>query len=294
MKSMTGYGRGEQDTDGHVFTVELKTVNHRYLEPSVRMSRGMNTLEQTVRTMLKEHLSRGKVDVFVNYQNHSDNQGTVWVNEPRMRAYLESLRASAAELGVEDDLKLSQLAMLPDVLSAEAEKEDMDFLRPILEAALLKALEQLDDMRRKEGENLKADLKVKLSEMETEVAEVEKRAPLVVENYKQKLYERIEANLDRDKVPALDEGRLESEITIFSDRCCIDEEITRLKSHLKQYRALIEKEEPLGRQLDFLTQELNREANTISSKANDLEITKHALNMKNIIEKIREQVQNIE
>lgn len=294
MKSMTGFGRGEKEVQGHVFTVEVKTVNHRYLESSIRLSRKLGALESKVRSVLKEKIVRGKADVYINYANHSQEQGKVWINEAKLEEYVKVLREQAARQGLEDDLKLSHVLQLPEVMESEEAGLDLEALEPILTEALLEALSELSSMREKEGANLKKDFIGKLDELEALVAKVQERAPLVVAEYKEKLYTRIQEYLDKGKLPELDEGRLEMEITMFADRCCIDEELTRLQSHIRQYRQTIEKEEPIGRQLDFLTQELNREANTIASKSNDLTITQQALAMKNVIEKLREQIQNIE
>ena len=294
MKSMTGFGRGEKEVQGHVFTVEVKTVNHRYLESSIRLSRKLNALESKVRSVLKEKISRGKTDVFINYANHSQQQGSVWINDVKLAEYLKVLREQAQNYGLEDDLKLSHVLQLPEVMETEENQTNLEELEPILVGALTEALDQLSIMREKEGENLKKDFQEKLSELEALVAQIQERAPLVVQEYKEKLYNRIQEHLDKHKVPEFDEGRLEVEITMFADRCCIDEELTRLGSHIRQYRQTLEKKEPIGRQLDFLTQELNRETNTSASKSNDLTITQCALNMKNVIEKIREQIQNIE
>lgn len=294
MKSMTGFGRGEKEVQGHVFTVEIKTVNHRYLESSIRISRKLNALEGKVRAALKDTISRGKTDVYINYANHSDEQGSVWINEARLTEYLQVLREQAKVHGLEDDLKLSHVLQLPEVMETEEPQTDLDMLEPVLMEALQEALQQLSTMREKEGQILKADFLAKLEELEALVGQVERQAPLVVQGYKEKLYSRIQEHLDKNKIPEPEEGRLEVEITLFADRCCIDEELTRLRSHIRQYRQTLEKKEPIGRQLDFLTQELNRETNTIASKSNDLTITQTALTMKNVIEKMREQIQNIE
>lgn len=294
MNSMTGFGRGEKEVQGHVFTVEVKTVNHRYLESSIRISRKLSALEGKVRSAVKDKISRGKTDVFINYANHSQQQGSVWINEAKLTEYLQVLREKAAQHGLEDDLKLSHVLQLPEVMETQESETDLETLEPILMDALQEALQQLNAMRLREGENLKQDFQTKLGELEALVKQIQERAPLVVQEYKEKLYGRIEEYLDAAKTKELDEGRLEVEITMFADRCCIDEELTRLVSHIRQYRQTLEKQEPIGRQLDFLTQELNREANTIASKSNDLTITQLALAMKNVIEKIREQIQNIE
>ena len=294
MNSMTGFGRGEAEKNGFSFTVELKSVNHRYLESSIRIHHSLSVLEADIRRVLKERLSRGKVDVFVSYQNHSDAQGQIWLNRSNLEGYLKALEEAADAYHLENDLKLSSVLSLPEVLEVDKASWDPEELRPILLDALSQALDGLIRMREEEGQNLRKDFGQKLDELEVCVREVEKRAPEVVKSYQEKLYQRMQEYLDETKVPKIDEGRLETEVTIFADRCCIDEEITRLKSHISQYRKIILSGEPVGRKLDFLTQELNREANTIASKSNDLTVTQTALQMKNLIEKIREQVQNIE
>ncbi|MBO6158633.1 MAG: YicC family protein [Firmicutes bacterium] len=294
MYSMTGFGRGECEKEGHSFSVEVKSVNHRYLETGVRIPHRLGALEQEVRSMVKKKLARGKVDVFVSYTNHSNDQGKIWLGEGRLEEYLSALRACGAKYGLEDDLKLSHILSLPDVISSEDNQTDLEMLQPVLMEALTQALGGLVAMREKEGENLKKDLAGKLDELSCLREKIAERAPLVVELYREKLHEKLRDYLDPSITPSLDEGRLETEIAIFADRCAIDEELTRLESHITQYRKLIEKNEPVGRQLDFLTQELNRETNTIASKSSDLQITQAALAMKNVIEKIREQVQNIE
>lgn len=294
MKSMTGFGRGEREENGKTFTVEIKTVNSRFLENNIRMPHMFNALENDVRKVVKERVSRGKADLSIRYINHSDEQGSVWVNKAKLAEYVQAFREAGSEQGLTDDLTLSVIMNLPGVIENEMAEEDMEEIRPLLLKALEISLDDLDAMRLREGEILKDDFKAKLDELEAHVNAIEVQAPTVVSDYKTKLYERMEKFLDKEKMPSLDDGRLESEVTIFADRCCIDEEITRLHSHIRQYRQIIEKKEPIGRQLDFLTQELNRESNTIASKSNDIEITRHALAMKNIVEKIREQIQNIE
>ncbi len=294
MKSMTGFGRGEWEENGHQFTVEIKTVNHRYLECSIRMPHELNALEANVRQKIKEAISRGKTDVSIRYRNHSEEQGNIWINEVILKQYVEALKNSADELGLENDLKLSNIVTLPGIFETEADKKDLEVIYPMMEKALCLALDDLNRMRQREGDALQADFGLKLDELEENVVKITELAPTVVAGYKEKLYARIQEHLDKSKLPQLDDGRLEVEVTMFSDRCCIDEEITRLLSHIRQYRQIIAKQEPVGRQLDFLTQELNRESNTIASKSNDLTITRHALAMKNIIEKLREQIQNIE
>ena len=294
MNSMTGFGRGEAQKDGYSFTVEIKSVNHRYLENSIRIHHSLSVLEADIRRVLKERLSRGKVDVYVSYANHSDTQGQIWLNRPNLEGYLKALREAGDSYGLENDLTLSSVISLPEVLEVDQAAWDPEEMRPILMEALEEALTGLIRMREEEGQNLKRDFEEKLSELSECVEAVAARAPEVVKSYQEKLYQRMQEYVDPTKVPQLDEGRLETEVTIFADRCCIDEEITRLRSHIAQYRKILASKEAAGRKLDFLTQELNRETNTIASKSNDLAVTQAALQMKNIIEKIREQVQNIE
>lgn len=294
MRSMTGFGRGEKEANGHQFTIEIKTVNSRYLETNLRIPHQFNALEASVRAIMKERIARGKADVSIRYVNHSDDQGSIWVNTIKMGEYVKALSEAAEQFGLENDLKMSNLVNLPGVVESEAADEDLETIAPVLKDALNEAIDNLNAMRLKEGEILKEDFALKLTELEDHVIAVEQMAPTVVSGYKEKLYARMDEYLDKAKLQQIDTARLEQEVTIFSDKCCIDEELTRLHSHIRQYREIIEKKEPIGRQLDFLTQELNRECNTIASKSNDLEITRHALAMKNIVEKIREQIQNIE
>lgn len=294
MRSMTGFGRGEKEANGHQFMIEIKTVNSRYLETNLRIPHQFNALEASVRAIMKERIARGKADVSIRYVNHSDDQGSIWVNTIKMGEYVKALSEAAEQFGLENDLKMSNLVNLPGVVESEAADEDLETIAPVLKDALNEAIDNLNAMRLKEGEILKEDFALKLTELEDHVIAVEQMAPTVVSGYKEKLYARMDEYLDKAKLQQIDTARLEQEVTIFSDKCCIDEELTRLHSHIRQYREIIEKKEPIGRQLDFLTQELNRECNTIASKSNDLEITRHALAMKNIVEKIREQIQNIE
>lgn len=291
---MTGFGRGEREQSGHQFTIEIKTVNHRYLESNLRMPHQFNALESKVRSSVKERVARGKADISIRYTNHSDEQGSVWVNTAKMEEYVKALSEAAEKFGLENDLKMSNIVSLPGVVESETAEEDLEVIEPVLIGALMDAIDDLDVMRLREGETLKEDFHSKLNELEDHVIKVEAIAPNVVEGYKTRLYARMDEYLDKAKLQQIDTARLEQEVTIFSDKCCIDEELTRLHSHIRQYREIIEKTEPVGRQLDFLTQELNRECNTIASKSNDLEITRHALAMKNVVEKIREQIQNIE
>ncbi len=294
MKSMTGYGRGEAVSGGRIFTVEIKTVNHRFFEPSVRMPRKLMALEATLRQALKERIVRGKTDVFVTYENHSDEQGEVWLNSARLGEYIMALREEGARYGLSDDLSVSSILRIPDVLETEELQEDEELLTSLLLEACTKALDALDVMREKEGENLRRDILDKIASLEQARSRIAERAPFVVSDYRERLRARMEELMAPEVWRSLDATRLAQEVTLFSDKCCIDEELTRLSSHFAQFRQILSQKEPAGKKLDFLTQELNRETNTIASKSNDLDITREALAMKNEIEKIREQIQNLE
>ncbi len=294
MKSMTGFGRGQASAEGRTMTVDIKTVNHRYFEPSIRLPRKLMALESLLRDALKERIVRGKTDVFVNYENHSDEQGEVWLNSARLGEYVKALRLEGERFGLSDDLTLSSVLRIPDVLETGELREDEEALGSLLLEAAGKALDALDAMREKEGEHLKSDILAKIALLEESRARIAERAPFVVSDYRERLNARIEELLSPDTAKSLDPTRLAQEVTLFSDKCCIDEELTRLASHFTQFKSILSQKEPAGKKLDFLTQELNRETNTIASKSNDLTITREALAMKNEIEKIREQIQNLE
>lgn len=291
MKSMTGFGRGEAVTDGYHMIVEIKTVNHRYFEPNIRMSRKLAPFEADMRHLLNETISRGKTDVYITYENLSDEQGQVVVNKVLLKNYVDSMREAGAELSLKDSLSVGDILRFPEVLTLQAAQEDEDLLWGVLKEATVGALQNLDAMRTREGGHLKQDLLEKIANLEACRAQLVEAAPTVVAYFKERLHNRLDELVEKG---TLDPGRLEAEITAFSDKCCIDEELTRLESHFLQFRQTMEMGEPVGRKLDFLTQELNRETNTIASKANALAISKIALTMKNEIEKIREQIQNIE
>jgi len=291
MLSMTGFGRCEWEQDGRRITVELKTVNNRYLDMNLRMPKGLSAQEEILRSRIKDRLARGHVDGFVTYQNLRQDAKTVTVDMPLAMGYLKAADEVAA-LGLEKRISALDILRLPDMVTVTQPEEDADALNALVLAATDRALDQLIAMRAKEGENLKRDLLEKLAAVEGFVARIKERAPLVVEDYRSRLTQRVKELLDGQTV--LDEGRLANEVAIFSDRCSIAEELARLDSHIAQAHSLLEEKEPVGRKLDFLVQEFNREANTICSKSNDLTITQAGLALKNEIEKIREQVQNVE
>lgn len=291
MYSMTGYGRGEYRQGGIELTAEVKTVNNRYLDVSVKCPRIFSGYEDFIRKNVREKLTRGHADVFISYTDKRDKVKSLYVDEAAARAYVgaaKKLKSLFPEL--EDDFTLTNVLRQPDVLREEENAGADEELIAALGNALSAALDNLNEMRAKEGEKLKKDMLSRVDFIEQCVGKIAKRAPVVVTNYRSKLEEKVKSYLDGLSV---DEGRLLTEVAIFTDKANIDEELTRLGSHIGQFRTICG-EKLVGRKLDFLVQEFNRETNTICSKSNDIEITGLGLDMKNEIEKIREQVQNIE
>ena len=290
IKSMTGFGRYEYQTGSKKFTVELKGVNHRYLDVNIRMPKKFNFFETAIRTLLKQYALRGKVDIFITYEDNSESQAALKYNETLAAEYMRYFKKMEESFGIDNDIRVSTLAHCPEVLTMEEKPDDEDALWSGLQMALEGAFAQFVETRTTEGENLKKDILNKLSGMETLVGHVEERSPQIVEEYRKKLEDKIHELLD---VP-VDENRMAAEVILYADKICTDEETVRLKSHISHMRDTLEETEGIGRKLDFIAQEMNREANTILSKANDLEVSNYAIGLKTEIEKIREQIQNIE
>lgn len=291
MYSMTGYGKGSASGDGREVTVELKSVNHRYLDVGMRLPRHLSFLEDGIRSLLSARLSRGHIDVFVNYRNLRSDARTVEIDVPLLFAFVSSAKQANETLQLTDDLTLSTALRLPDVSNVREADEDSEAVLALTQSALSAAIDALLGMRLSEGERLKVYLSNCADTVLALTEEISKRAPLVVSEYKTKLDERIQTLLGQVEV---DRTRLATEVALFADKASIDEEITRLHSHITEFRSLLNACEPSGRKLDFVVQEMNREFNTIGSKANDGELTSLVLSGKAEIEKIREQVQNIE
>ncbi len=291
MLSMTGYGRGEYKQGGIEICVEVKTVNNRYLDVSVKSPRIFIACEDIIRSAVREKLTRGHADVFITLSDKRERPRTIHLDEATAKAYAASARR-IRELfpDAENDFSVSAILRFPDVIRTEDGSFADDELLSALTAALGIALDRLNGMRETEGRKLEADMLSRMKTIEEQVASIEKLAPLVAENYRTKLEAKMKKLLEGVEV---DEGRLLTEVALFSDKSNIDEELTRLHSHISQFREIC-KEKLVGRKLDFLVQEFNRETNTVCSKSNDVEITRVALAMKNEIEKIREQVQNVE
>ena len=291
ISSMTGFGRATVASDGREITIELKSVNHRYLDLAFRMPRHIGFIEDVLRQLLSEQLSRGHVDIYVNYRNTRMDARTVVIDEALMGAYLTAARKAAAQYELKDDISLSTAMRFPDVTDVIEAEEDRDAVAALAREAALRAVTALKRMRAGEGERLCNDLLNRVTTVESIAAKIDTRAPLVVEEYRTKLSERIESMLGGVEV---DRTRLATEVALFADKASINEELVRLASHVTEMRNVLGSDEAAGRRLDFVVQEMNREFNTIGSKANDAEITNLVIAGKGEIEKIREQVQNIE
>jgi uncharacterized protein (TIGR00255 family) len=291
IKSMTGFGRAEVTENNRKFTVELKSVNHRYLEMSVKMPKALGFFESSVRQELKNYISRGKVDVFVTYENMGETNSKVRYNRELAKEYLDYLKEMAEDFGLENDVRVSTLSRYPDVFEMEEGETDEEELWAGLKKAVDEAAEMFVQSRIREGENLKADLIGKLDGMLEIVDFVEERSPQIVTEYREKIEKRVREILGDTSV---DEGRLLTEVTVFADKICVDEEIVRLRSHIDAMKKELNAGGSIGRKLDFLAQEMNREANTTLSKTTDLEISNRGIELKTEIEKVREQIQNVE
>lgn len=291
IKSMTGFGRGSAQQEGKEFTVEIKTVNHRYVDIFVKYPRQLSFLEDKVREVVGKSLSRGKIDVYISFEDKGEDSKTVLLDEALAKAYISAIGLLKEKFELSDDASVSLISRFPDVLRVEKVEADEEKLWALLKTALESALESLIAMRIKEGDELKNSLLEKADFIESVLKLISQRSPEVVREYKAKLESRIKEIMEQQVV---DENRLAMEVAIFADRCSIDEEIVRLGSHISQLRDTLNAKQPVGRKLDFLVQEMNREINTIGSKANDLVITKNVIDLKSEIEKIREQIQNIE
>ena len=291
IKSMTGFGRCELSNEKRKITVELKSVNHRYLDVNIRMPKKLNFFESAIRTLLKENMQRGKVDMFISYEDYSEQTLAVKYNATIAKEYLTYLQQMADEFNLENDIRVSSLSRYPEVLTMEEQSADEDELWSDLSQAIREACTQFVATRTTEGEHLKQDLVEKLHHMRDNVDKVEQRAPQIIAEYRSKLMEKVNELLGDTQI---DEARLSTEIVLFADKICTDEETVRLKSHITSMLNALERSEGIGRKLDFIAQEMNREANTILSKSNDLETSDIAIELKTEIEKVREQIQNIE
>lgn len=290
IKSMTGFGRGKYENDGRAYTVDIKSVNHKYSDINVRIPRLLNSVEDKIRKRISEVISRGKIDVFITFENYSSKGTNIKINKELAKEYLSELKDLSEETGLEFNVNLIDVSKLPEILKIEDEENDELIANEVM-IALDDALEKFVSMREFEGQKLVEDLENRVHLIEGKVEEITKYSSTLVQDYMEKLENRVNELL---KPGVVDESRLAQEIVIFSDKSSIEEELTRLKSHMAQFLNLIKAESPIGKKLDFLVQEINREVNTIGSKANCLEITNRVIEVKTEVENIREQIQNIE
>lgn len=291
LKSMTGFGRCENITDEYRISVEMKAVNHRYLDLSIKMPKKFNYFEASIRTLLKKYIQRGKVDLFINYEDYTQGNMCLKYNRALAAEYMDYFNKMAEEFSIQNDVKVSTLAKFPEVFSMEQAPDDEEHLWGILSAALEDAAVRFVQSREVEGEHLKNDLLGKLDYMTGLVDYIEGRSPQILTEYRAKLEAKVQELLNGT---AMDEGRTAAEVTIYADKICVDEETVRLRSHIENTRKDLLSGGSVGRKLDFIAQEMNREANTILSKSNDLSISDKAIALKTEIEKVREQIQNIE
>lgn len=291
IRSMTGYGGAKGEISGIQVSAELKSVNNRHLDVSVRLPRTCLFAEESVRAAVAEHITRGKVDVFISVDTSHADEVVVAVNEPLAEAYIKAARTLSERFGVTDDTTTLQLLRMPEVISTERSDADQEAVRNAISAVLSEALTQYDAMRGREGAKLDADIRKKLDIIEETVAVVEARSPETVAEYRERLTARMNEVLGE---AGIDEARILQEAAIYADKVAVDEEIVRLRSHISQFRMMLDGGSPVGRKLDFLVQEMNREINTTGSKCADSEIAEKVIAMKAELEKIREQIQNIE
>ena len=292
VKSMTGFGKSDFRVDDKYFQVELKSVNHRYMDISIRLPKIFNYLEESIRNLIKSYLQRGRVEVYIAYKNTGGGDVKVEIDMPLAKEYLDSLLEMEKSLPVQSDITTSLIVSLPDVIKIEKREEDEEEIWRCLQGALNDALVKLVSMRKKEGDKLKTDMLKRLNRTDDFLVQIENRSPIIVQEYRQKLTDRIEEILNEQF--DLDDTRIATEVALFADKSNITEEIVRLHSHIEQFTGILEEDDAVGRKLDFLLQEMNREINTIGSKANDLTIANLVINIKSELEKMREQVQNIE
>ena len=291
MKSMTGFGRSKLEENSREYIVEIKSVNHKYSDISIKMPRNISCFEDKIKKIISNNISRGKVDVFITFNNYSEEGKNIIINKELAKTYIDQLKELAIETGIEGNIKVTEVFKMPDVLQVKIEDDESEVIWKELEKCVLQAVHNFVEMREVEGERIKQDLSYRIDRVEKEVNSIFEYSTGLIEEYVVKLKERIKEILMTDVV---DETRLAQEIVIYADKCSIEEELTRLRSHIMQFRNLLETKDSIGKKLDFLVQEMNRETNTIASISVKLEITNLAIEIKTIMEDIREQIQNIE
>ena len=292
IRSMTGFGHGEVSNDkNQKVTVEMKSVNHRYCDISLKLPKKLAMFEANIRNIMKEYASRGKIDIYVSYEDLSETAVSLHYNQAMAEEYMQVFKKMQEDFNIETKITAEALAKYPEVVTIEEVQQDEEVWWELLEAALRQAAEKFVETRTIEGANLKRDLLGKLDQMAADVAFIEERAPQIIAEYRSKLEEKVKEFLEDSTI---EENRIAAEVTLYADKIAVDEEIVRLQSHISSMTDVLESDESIGRKLDFMAQEMNREANTILSKSSDLEISNIAIDLKTEIEKVREQIQNVE
>ena len=292
IRSMTGFGHGEVSNDkNQKVTVEMKSVNHRYCDISLKLPKKLATFEANIRNIMKEYASRGKIDIYVSYEDLSETAVSLHYNQAMAAEYMQVFKKMQEDFGIETKITAEALAKYPEVVTLEEVQQDEEVWWELLEAALRQAAEKFVETRTIEGANLKKDLLGKLDQMAADVAFIERRSPQIIAEYRAKLEEKVKEFLEDS---AIEENRIAAEVTLYADKIAVDEEIVRLQSHISSMTDVLESDESIGRKLDFMAQEMNREANTILSKSSDVDLADHAIELKTNVEKVREQIQNIE
>ena len=292
IRSMTGFGHGEVSNDkNQKVTVEMKSVNHRYCDISLKLPKKLAMFEANIRNIMKEYASRGKIDIYVSYEDLSETAVSLHYNQAMAAEYMQVFKKMQEDFGIETKITAEALAKYPEVVTLEEVQQDEEVWWELLEAALRQAAEKFVETRTIEGANLKKDLLGKLDQMAADVAFIEERSPQIIAEYRSKLEEKVKEFLEDS---AIEENRIVAEVTLYADKIAVDEEIVRLQSHISSMTDVLESDESIGRKLDFMAQEMNREANTILSKSSDVDLADHAIELKTNVEKVREQIQNIE
>ena len=292
IRSMTGFGHGEVSNDkNQKITVEMKSVNHRYCDISLKLPKKLAMFEANIRNIMKEYASRGKIDIYVSYEDLSETAVSLHYNQAMAAEYMQVFKKMQEDFGIETKITAEALAKYPEVVTLEEVQQDEEVWWELLEAALRQAAEKFVETRTIEGANLKKDLLGKLDQMAADVAFIERRSPQIIAEYRAKLEEKVKEFLEDS---AIEENRIAAEVTLYADKIAVDEEIVRLQSHISSMTDVLESDESIGRKLDFMAQEMNREANTILSKSSDVDLADHAIELKTNVEKVREQIQNIE
>ena len=292
IRSMTGFGHGEVSNDkNQKVTVEMKSVNHRYCDISLKLPKKLAMFEANIRNIMKEYASRGKIDIYVSYEDLSETAVSLHYNQAMAEEYMQVFKKMQEDFNIETKITAEALAKYPEVVTIEEVQQDEEVWWELLEAALRQAAEKFVETRTIEGANLKRDLSGKLDQMAADVTFIEERSPQIIAEYRSKLEEKVKEFLEDSTI---EENRIAAEVTLYADKIAVDEEIVRLQSHISSMTDVLESDESIGRKLDFMAQEMNREANTILSKSSDVDLADHAIELKTNVEKVREQIQNIE